>query len=206
MPTIQRKPTTTSRRRSSRLEEAAAHLTVDRPDQLHALGNPVRWRILGRLLVSPASIQQLARSLAVAKGTIGHHVRVLEAAGLIRVVEERRVRGVTERRYARVAKQFQLPGSETIPAESRREVSTMPLRQAAAEASPATGQDDPSMSFVIRARMPAERARRFAAMLEVLAAEFAEGAPETGETFGLVAGVYVPDWARASVNGEEEED
>jgi len=51
------------------------------------------------------------------------------------------------------------------------------------------------MSLVVRARMPAARARRFAAMLELVAAEFADGAPNEGETFGLVAAIYVPDWA-----------
>lgn len=203
MPTVQQKPTTSrGPSRSNADPGPAEHLTVTTPDQLQALSNPTRWRILGRLLVSPASVQQLARSLGVAKGTIGHHVRVLESAGLIRIAETQRVRGVVEKRYARVAKQFQLPESDAVPEASRQEVGTMPLRQAVAEARPTSGQDDPSMSLVIRARMPAERARRFAAMIEVLAAEFADGAPGEGETFGLVAGIYVPDWAVA----DEEED
>jgi DNA-binding transcriptional ArsR family regulator len=202
MPTIQQKPTRRRRPPPDASHEPAEHLTVTTPDQLQALSNQTRWRILGRLLVSPASVQQLARSLGVAKGTIGHHVRVLESAGLIRLAETNRVRGVVEKRYARVAKQFRLPESDSVPERSRQEVGTMPLRQAVAEARPTSGQDDPSMSLVIRARMPVERARRFAAMIEVLAAEFADGAPGEGETFGLVAGIYVPDWAAT----DEEED
>jgi len=178
-----------------------AHFDVTRPDQLHALGSPTRWKILGRLLVEPASVQELARSLGMAKGTIGHHVRVLEEAGLIRVVETKRVRGVTEKRYARVARQFRLPSSEELGADAGHEIGTMPLRQALAEARPASGKDDPSMSVVIRARMPIARARRFARLIEALAEEFAEGAGDEGETFGLVAGIYVPDWA--SPAGEE---
>jgi DNA-binding transcriptional ArsR family regulator len=190
MPTMQRKPTA-----SASGEPAAGNdLTVSSPEQLHALGNSTRWRILGRLMDGPASIQELAGALGAAKGTIGHHVHVLEDAGLIRLVERKRVRGVVEKRYARVARQFRLPEADRVPAESRQEIGTMPLRQAIAEASPASGQDDPSMSLVIRARMPAERARRFAAMIEVLAAEFADGAPGTGETYGLVAGIYRPNW------------
>ena len=46
-------------------------------EQLHAIGQPTRCRILWRLLDGPASIQELARALGAAKGTIGHHVRVL---------------------------------------------------------------------------------------------------------------------------------
>ena len=82
-----------------------------------------------------------------------------------------------------------------MPAEAARDVGVLPLRQAVAEARASSGADDPSMSLVIRARMPAARARRFARLIEVIAAEFAEGAPNEGETYGLVAGIYVPDWA-----------
>ncbi len=173
----------------------ADFLTVGRPDQLQALGDPTRWRILGRLLDGPASIQELARSLGRAKGTIGHHVRVLDAAGLIRVAETKRVRGVIEKRYARVAKQFRLPEADSPAARAQPGIGFLPLRQALAEAAPSSGPEDPSMSVVIRARMPAERARRFAAMVDLLAAEFADGAPQGGEAFGFVAAVYVPDWA-----------
>ena len=52
------------------------------------------------------------------------------------------------------------------------------------------------MSIVVRARMSAARARRFAALVEALADEFADGAPGEGETFGFVGAIYVPDWAR----------
>lgn len=184
--------------------EPQRYLTVTRPDQLQALGDPTRWRILGRLLESPASVQELASALRAAKGTIGHHVHVLEAAGLVRVVERRRVRGVIEKRYARVARQFRLrEGERPSTVEGNARLSHLPLRQALAEASPEGDADDPSSSIVVRARMPADRARRFARLVEALAEEFADGAPATGETFGFVAGVYVPDWSRPG-DGEEQ--
>jgi DNA-binding transcriptional ArsR family regulator len=176
----------------------ADHFTITRPDQLQALGEPTRWRILGRLLEGPASIQELARALGAAKGTISHHVRVLDRAGLIRLVERHRVRGVVEKRYARVGRQFRLPERESALGAEHPEIGMLPLRQAIAEASPSGGPDDPSMSFVMRARMPAARAHRFARLLEALAQEFIEGAPDSGETFAIVAGVYVPDWAQPS--------
>jgi len=171
--------------------------TITRPDQLHALGDATRWRILGRLLEGPASIQELARSLGAAKGTISHHVRVLDRAGMIRLVEQHKVRGVVEKRYARVGGKFQLPERETALAAEHPELGMLPLRQAIAEARPDVAPDDPSMSLVTRARMPAARARRFAMLLNELAAEFTEGAAGEGETFGLVAGIYRPDWGHA---------
>jgi len=174
------------------------HFTISRPDQLQALGDPTRWRILGRLLDGPASIQELARALGAAKGTIGHHVRVLDKAGLIRLAETHRVRGVTEKRYARVAKHFKLPEGEREQQELGADdpnLQHLPLRQALAEARPPGGKDEPSISVVVRARMSAARARRFARMIEGLAEEFADGSPGSGETFGFVGAIYVPDWA-----------
>jgi DNA-binding transcriptional ArsR family regulator len=176
------------------------HLTISRPDQLQALGDPTRWRILGRLIDGPASIQELARALGMAKGTIGHHVRTLDAAGLIRLAETHRIRGVTEKRYARVAKQFRLPETQREQLQAGGvdpNLLVLPLRQALSEARPMVGGDDPSVSVVVRARMSAARARRFGRLIEALAAEFSEGAPERGETFGFVGAVYVPDWADA---------
>lgn len=177
-------------------DKAAAHLTITRLDQLHALADPTRWRILGSLLEGLASIQELANALRVAKGTVGHHVRVLDRAGLIRVAETRRVRGVVEKRYSRVARQFRLDegeGRSLAGADPR--FSHLPLRQALAEARPEQGPADPSSSVVVRARMPVARARRFGEIVEGLAQEFADGAPGEGETFGFVAAVYVPDWS-----------
>ena len=133
------------------------HLNITRPDQLQALGDPTRWRILGRLLEGPATVQELARALGVAKGTVAHHVRVLDRAGLIRVAETKRMRGVVEKRYARVAGRFRLDEGDgsTSPRRRQPELANLPLRQAMAEASlPRRYPDDPSMSFVVRARMP----------------------------------------------------
>jgi DNA-binding transcriptional ArsR family regulator len=173
-------------------------LMVDRPDQLQALGDATRWRILGYLLEGPASIQELAGALGRAKGTIGHHVRVLERAGLIRLAETRRVRGVIEKRYVRVAKQFALPNAdaELPPGIDEATLAYLPLRTALAEARTSGLGDEATSSIVVRARMPADRARRFGQLIEALAAEFADGASGEGETFGFVGGVYVPDWSR----------
>lgn len=178
-------------------------LTISSTEQLHALSNPTRWGIIGRLNDGPASVQELARSMGAAKGTIGHHVRVLANAGLVRVAETRKVRGVVEKRYARVGKRFRLPDREAAAAlGTKHDIGTLPLRQALAEARPSSGPDDPSMSFILRARMSPDRARRFADLLNALGAEFVDGAADEGETFGLVASIYVPEWA----SSKEEKD
>ena len=167
------------------------------PDQFRAIGDATRMRILGRLAEGPASIQQVARALRTPKGTIGHHVGVLDDAGLIRVVEERRVRGVTERRYGRVARMSRVDAggelAEAVP--DAPPLQMLPLRQAIDEARSSGGAGDPSMSVIARGRMPAARARRFAKLLEELADEFGKGASGKGETYGFAAAVYLPDWS-----------
>jgi DNA-binding transcriptional ArsR family regulator len=81
-------------------------LLVEDPEQLRALGGDLRGRIVGLLRESARSTQQLSIELGIPKGTVGHHLKVLEKAGLIRVVHERKVRAVTEKFYGRVARLF----------------------------------------------------------------------------------------------------
>jgi DNA-binding transcriptional ArsR family regulator len=195
---------TIERKRTNRRRGAIYDAMTVSGEQMHAIGHPTRWRILGRLQVGPASIQELATGLGRAKGTIGHHVRVLERAGLIRLAETKRVRGVVEKRYLRVARQFRLPGTEE-EGTADPQTAMVPIRSALAEARPGTGaKGDPTMAFVVRARMPAARAKRFSALMEQLATEFVEGAPGTGETFGFTGAVYVPDWSDGTDAGADE--
>lgn len=77
----------------------ARTVTVNEPRQLAALGHPVRARILTALETTPVSAQRLAENLGMTHGKIGHHMKVLERAGLIDVVETRKVRALTEKIY-----------------------------------------------------------------------------------------------------------
>jgi DNA-binding transcriptional ArsR family regulator len=58
--------------------------------------DPVRARLLAAL-AEPASAAALAARLGVARQKINYHLRTLEAHGLVRVAEERRWGGLTER-------------------------------------------------------------------------------------------------------------
>jgi DNA-binding transcriptional ArsR family regulator len=59
---------------------------------------PIRRRILAAL-IEPASAAGLSEKLGLPRQNIGHHLRALEAAGLIQLAEERRKRGFTERLF-----------------------------------------------------------------------------------------------------------
>ena len=77
-------------------------LTIDRPEQLKALGHPLRLRVLEVLGESDAELtnRELAQRLGVDPGHLHFHVRMLLNAGLIRLVEGGRRR---EKPYRAVA-------------------------------------------------------------------------------------------------------
>ena len=177
------------------LDEA---LELTTPDQLKALADTTRQRILGLIGQRAASTKQLSEMLSVPKGTIGHHLKSLESAGLVRVVRARQVRAITEKYYGRVARVFRVSssagmlGGTDIPLTE--ELATLPLRQALSEVVLSNDKDDPTTFVISHARIPKSRAREFALRLEALSQEFGgQGAP--GEkVYGLVAGVYLTDW------------
>ena len=59
---------------------------------------PIRRRILAAL-IEPASAAGLSAQLGMPRQKIGYHLNALEAAGLVRLAEERRRRGFTERLF-----------------------------------------------------------------------------------------------------------
>jgi DNA-binding transcriptional ArsR family regulator len=54
-----------------------------------ALADPVRRRLLERLVAHPASAGELARRLAIPRVNVSHHLSVLAAAGLIELRQRR---------------------------------------------------------------------------------------------------------------------
>jgi predicted ArsR family transcriptional regulator len=86
--------------------EADETLVVSGPEQLRALADDLRAGVVSLLRSRARSTQELARELGIPKGTIGHHLKVLERAGLVRVVRTRQVRAVTEKFYGRTARLF----------------------------------------------------------------------------------------------------
>jgi DNA-binding transcriptional ArsR family regulator len=73
-------------------------LLLDRVDQAAALLKPLRLEVL-RLLAEPRSCPELAKALDESTQKLNYHVRVLEEAGLVERVGDRRVRGLVEGVY-----------------------------------------------------------------------------------------------------------
>jgi DNA-binding transcriptional ArsR family regulator len=163
-------------------------LVVREPEQLKALGDDLRSTIVILLRDRACSTTELAEKLGLPKGTVGHHVKVLEKAGLIQVVRTRKVRAVTESYYGRTARLF-LFKSADADGEDVRNVAAASLRRAAEEILP-SGVDDRTTSSVLHARLSDRDAKRFQRRLERLAEEFQEADTPGGEPFGLATALY----------------
>ena len=167
--------------------EADDTLVVSDPEQLRAVADELRSRIISLLRERAWSTQQLARELDVPKGTIGHHLKVLERARLIHVVHTRQVRGVTEKFYGRVARLFLFHVEE--PADART-LGAFALRDAAFQLERAP--EGARWGFPM-ARLTPEDLHRFERRLKRLVDDFHE-ADAPGETpFRLAAALWATE-------------
>jgi DNA-binding transcriptional ArsR family regulator len=165
-------------------------LEVNTPEGLRALGHELRGRIVVLLRERAASTTELAEALGVPKGTAGHHVKVLERAGLIRVVATRRVRAVTERFYGRVAKLFLISTADAADAWKDATFAALMLRQGAEEI-PATPPDPDLMTAgLAHACLRPADARRLIKRLDKLFIDFRAAEDPAGEPFGFAASIY----------------
>jgi DNA-binding transcriptional ArsR family regulator len=164
--------------------DAPAELVVREPEQLKALADELRSQVIQLLRDRAYSTQQLARTLGLPKSTVAHHLKVLEHAGLIRVVRTRKVRAVTERFYGRTARLFLFHVED--PAEERALGATV-LRQAAREVEQASAA---AQFGHVKARLTAEDAARLERRLRRLLDDLNAADTPGGAPFALVAALY----------------
>ncbi|CAN5190369.1 hypothetical protein BH20ACT13_BH20ACT13_11530 [soil metagenome] len=164
-------------------------LVVEEPHQLRALADPFRGRIITLLRERAASTTDLAHVLDTPKGTVGHHLKVLERAGLVRVVRTRKVRALTEMYYGRVARLFVLKTDDSMPDDLRRNaIAATMLRQAADELI-AAGLDKET-SAILHARLAPADVVRFQKRLARLLADFESAEDPDGEMYGLAFALF----------------
>jgi DNA-binding transcriptional ArsR family regulator len=174
--------------------ETADVLVVRQPEQLKALADELRGKIVVLLRERARSITELAERLGLPKGTVGHHVKVLEKAGLIKVVRTRKVRALTESYYGRTARLF-LYESDADQADVVKDIVAGSLRIAADEILPLSDEDPTAIacSGVLRVRLDPEDARRFNRRLDKLMNEFRAAEDPHGIPFGLAIAMYRRD-------------
>jgi DNA-binding transcriptional ArsR family regulator len=165
-------------------------LVVSEPEQLKALGDELRARIIVMLRERAHSVSELAAKLEMPKGTVAHHVKVLESARLVKVVRTRKVRALTEKYYGRSARLFLYESADTGGYEDVRNIVAASLRVAAEEILPVDEEDAAACSGVLRVRLSDADARRFDKRLTKLMDEFRACDDPDGTPYGLALALY----------------
>ena len=96
---------------------------IDDPAAATVALEPMRSRLLSELAV-PASAATLATRVGLARQKVNYHLRALEAHGLVRLADERRWGGLTERLLVATASSYVVsPGAlGPIAADPNREI------------------------------------------------------------------------------------
>jgi DNA-binding transcriptional ArsR family regulator len=157
-------------------------------EQVRAISDPLRTTILGLLHERAATVTELASAVKRPKSTVAHHVNVLAAAGLLRVVRTRRVRAIDERYYGRTARMFYVGLG--------RRADGVPLPpdfndfEVAAKESVAAYDVGQLRAFIRHARIAEEQAAEFWDRVEQVIHEF-DRLPRSGDTaYGFAVGLY----------------
>ena len=164
--------------------DAADTLVVAEPKQLKAMADPLRTQLIQLLRDRARSTQEISGELGLPKGTVGHHLKVLEAAGLIRVVRTRKVRAMTEKFYGRTARLFLYQAED--PADDRA-ISANTLRHAAHEVEQA-----PLVSGfgLVRARLAKKDVDRFDRRAKKLMEDFRTADTPGEKPWSMTTGVW----------------
>lgn len=175
--------------------ELADRLDLTEVDEYRALFQDTRLAIVGVLSERAATTSDLAEVLGVPKGTIGHHLKVLEQAGLVRVVRTRRVRAIEAKYYGRTARTFYFDYQGDAIGAPQRILSAAASELATAQAAiPPDGSTPlaraPVMANIRYVRIPSERAQEWSSRLEQFLNEFSNEPRDGDVTFAMVVGVY----------------
>lgn len=175
------------------MPELPATKAITTVEQLKAFADPARTRILSIIQNQPATAKQIADRLVVPPGTVGHHLQVLEAAGLAQVTARRLVRGIVAKYYTRTARifTFNLP-QEVVGVPSVTLKMLGDARGELCDAMSAIGDDASLLTAFPHLRMSEQRMEEFHARLDALVDEFIAGPPdEEGQVYGLAVAFFV---------------
>ncbi len=176
-----------------RMPELPLKLVINTAQQFKAIGEPLRWRILSIIQNQPATAKQIAQRLKVSHGTIGHHLQVLEEAGLARVVARRLVHGIVAKYYTRTARifLFDVPPEVTGNIEMGLQILTDARDEYAESLATIQKGDIFPYSGFPHARLSPERAKAYKERLDALIEDFLREAPDPdGQIYGLLISMF----------------
>lgn len=174
------------------MPELPTTLTISTEQQFRAIGDPLRSRILGIIQHQPATAKQLAERLGATPGAIGHHLHVLEAAGLAQVVARRLIRGTVAKYYTRTARIFvnELPHDVAGVTEFGLGMLAHGYEELAETVG--TGEHDALRCEAFpHVRLSPERAHEYRERLLALVADLLQEPPDAhGEVYGVLISMF----------------
>ena len=175
------------------MPELPVQLVINTVQQFKAISDPIRSRILGIIQNQPATAKQIADRLGASPGAIGHHLHVLEAAGLARVVARRLVRGIVANYYTRTARIFKydLPPEVTGDTSINLDIIAKAYEELAeAEANKET--DVHQCSAFPHIRLSPDRAMYYSERMDALIDDILSETPDpNGKVYGILVSMFM---------------
>jgi DNA-binding transcriptional ArsR family regulator len=175
------------------MPELPARFAITTMEQMKAIADPTRDRILGIIQQQPTTAKQVADRLNMAPGTINHHLQVLEAAGLAKVVARRLIRGIVAKYYTRTARIFEYCFAPEIVDRESMSLKILTSARSDLAESLAAGEDHLVVVNAAspRTRLSPERIKAFDERLAALIDEFInEPYDPNGEVYTLCAAFF----------------
>jgi len=179
------------------MPELPIKLEITTIQQLKAFSDPLRARILGIIQQQPATAKQIADRLKVSPGAIGHHLHMLEAAGLAKVVARRFVRGTVANYYTRTARIFIFDLPREIQGDISVGLNTMTQARDEFADALASWDDDPELSNSFpHLRVSPERAQVYHERIKALVEDILHETPDpAGEVYSVFITMFKsPDY------------
>ncbi len=187
-------------------------MLIERADQAEALLNPLRLEVLQRA-DEPRTCTELAEALGETPQKIYYHVKVLERAGALEKVGERRVRAIQEGYYRATARSYWLApsliGRAGGPRGARDQMSlgfllalAEELQTGVANLAQSERGETPSLGFSAQVRLakPADRAAFLTEVqeaIQTIAKKYGAVGPQRGQasdgapdTYHLILACY----------------
>jgi len=165
---------------------------ISTEQQLKAISDPTRSRILGIIQNQPATAKQIADRLGATPGAIGHHLRILEAAGLAQVVARRLTRGIVANYYTRTARIFKFDLPPEIVGDRSIELDIITTaRDELADALAETADDPYATNSFPHVRLSPERAKAYYERIDALVEDILrEPYDPTGDVYGILVAIF----------------
>jgi DNA-binding transcriptional ArsR family regulator len=183
------------------MPELPVRLVINTDQQFKAISDPIRSRILGIIQNQPATAKQIANSLEASPGAIGHHLHVLEAAGLAQVVARRLIRGIVANYYTRTARIFQydLPREVTGNTSINLDIMAKAYEELA-ESEANREKDIHQCSAFPHVRLSPERANYYAERINLLIDDILQETPDPdGKVYGILVSMFLaPSYIQGS--------